>query len=77
MSEAAVRRQRYANEVVPKSAETLKIVQYTYQKGGAALVELLQAQRTDNDIRVAAAQAMADKAVAASALAGALNLSNP
>lgn len=77
LAEAAARRQRYANNIAPKSAETLKIIQYAYQKGGAALVDLLQAQRTDNDIRVAAAQAMADKASAAAALASSLNLRNP
>ena len=77
LAEATTRRQRYADSIAPKSAETLKIVQYAYQKGGAALVDLLQAQRTDNDIRVAVAQAMADKAVAAANLAGALNIRNP
>lgn len=77
LAEATARRQRYAESIAPKSAETLKTVQYAYQKGGAALVDLLQAQRTDNDIRVAVAQAMADKAVAAATLAGALNIHNP
>jgi len=77
LAEASARRQRYANTIAPKSAETVKIVQYAYQKGGAALVDLLQAQRTDNDIRVATAQAMADKASAAATLANVLNLHHP
>ena len=77
LAEAATRRQRYANTIVPKSAATVKIIQYAYQKGGAALVDLLQAQRTDNDIRVAAAQSLADKAAAAATLANVLNLHHP
>ncbi len=77
LEEASARRKRYANTIAPKSAETVKIVQYAYQKGGAALVDLLQAQRTDNDIRVATAQAMADKASAAATLANVLNLHHP
>ena len=77
MAEASARRRRYAETIAPKSAATLKIVQYAYQKGGAALVDLLQAQRTDNDIRMALAQAMADMAAAAASLAGALNSHHP
>lgn len=77
LAEATARRQRYAESIAPKSAETLKTVQYAYRKGGAALIDLLQAQRTDNEIRVAVAQAMADKAVATANQASALNIRNP
>ncbi len=76
LEEASVRWHRYKESIAPKSATVVKMVQYAYQKGGAALVDLLQAQRTDNDIRLAAAQAMADAASAAAALANALNITS-
>jgi outer membrane protein, heavy metal efflux system len=72
--EAAVRWQKYQNEIEPRSAEVLKSVSYAYQKGGAALLDLLLAERTDNDVRMAGAQAMADSASAAAALAIARNI---
>jgi outer membrane protein TolC len=37
---------------------------FKFDKGGATLVELLEAERTDNDVRLALAQAMADTASA-------------
>jgi outer membrane protein TolC len=40
--------------------------------GGAALVDLLEAERNDNAIRVSAVQSRADTAIAASALQAAL-----
>ena len=46
-----------------------------YERGGASLLELLAAERNDNDIRLATAQAAADAANALSALRAALNLS--
>ncbi len=76
LEEAAARWHRYKESIAPKSANVVKMVQYAYQKGGATLVDLLQAQRTDNDIRVGTAQAMADAASAAVTLASALNIRN-
>jgi outer membrane protein TolC len=35
---------------------------YAYQKGGASLLDLLVAERNDNDIRLVAAQAASDVA---------------
>jgi len=76
LEEASERWYRYKESIAPKSANVVKMVQYAYQKGGATLVDLLQAQRTDNDIRVGTAQAMADAASAAVTLASALNIRN-
>jgi cobalt-zinc-cadmium efflux system outer membrane protein len=70
--EAAQRARRYESSLVPKSAEVLKSVSYSFEKGGAALVDLLEAERNDNSIRVGAAQAKADAASAAAALEAAL-----
>ena len=39
-------------------------VAFAYEKGGASLVDLLDAERTDNDIRLATVQAMSDTASA-------------
>jgi outer membrane protein, heavy metal efflux system len=39
-------------------------VAFAYDKGGASLVNLLDAERTDNDVRLATAQAMSDTASA-------------
>ena len=41
---------------------------YSYQKGGASLLDLLVAQRNDNDVRLALAQAASDAALALAAL---------
>jgi cobalt-zinc-cadmium efflux system outer membrane protein len=72
--EAAIRWRKYQTEIQPRSAEVLKTVTYAYQKGGASLLDLLSAERTDNDIRIATAQAMADSAVAAATLANVRNI---
>jgi cobalt-zinc-cadmium efflux system outer membrane protein len=75
--EAAARWRKYEKEISPRSAEVLKSVSYAYQKGGAALLDLLEAERTDNDIRLATAQAMADSATAAATLANVRNVISP
>jgi cobalt-zinc-cadmium efflux system outer membrane protein len=49
-------------------------VAFAYEKGGASLVDLLEAERTDNDIRLAAAQAQADTASATADLQAAENV---
>lgn len=67
--EAATRWHKYKRDIEPRSAEVLKTVSYAYQKGGASLLDLLSAERTDNDVRIATAQAMADSAAAAATLA--------
>jgi len=70
--EAYARAQRYRNSLAPKSAAVTKSVSYSYEKGGASLVLLLEAERDDNQIRVGSVQAQADAASAAVALQAAL-----
>ena len=69
--DAAERRERYQKQISPKSGEVQKAVDFAYEKGGASLVDLLDAERDDNDVRLAAAQALADSANAAADLASA------
>jgi cobalt-zinc-cadmium efflux system outer membrane protein len=73
---AAARSRRYREEIQPRSAEILKTVSFAYEKGGASLLDLLSAERNDNDVRLATAQAAADSASAAADLRAALNTSN-
>jgi cobalt-zinc-cadmium efflux system outer membrane protein len=76
-AEAQQRATVYRHNLQPKSAAITQAVAYAYDKGGAALVELLGAERNDNDIRLAAARAEADAASTAFALAAALNRLEP
>ena len=69
--EASDRLARYRDEIRPQSAAARVSVAYKYEKGGATFVDLLEAERTDNDVRLATAQAMADTASAAADLAAA------
>ncbi len=69
--EARERWLRYRNVTGPKSAKVRETVAFAYEKGGASLVDLLNAEHTDNDVRQAATQAMADTASAAADLAAA------
>ncbi len=71
--EARLRAETYTRQLQPKSATVVKTVAYAYRQGGAALVELLAAERNDNDIRLATARAQADAAAAGTALDAALN----
>jgi len=70
--EASQRARRYQTSLVPKSAGVVRSVSYAFEKGGAALIDLLEAERNDNAIRVAAVQSQADTASAAAALQAAL-----
>jgi cobalt-zinc-cadmium efflux system outer membrane protein len=65
--------QRYRDELTPKSRQIRDTVVFAYEKGGASLLDLLSAQRSDNDVRLATAQAAADTASAVAALKAALN----
>lgn len=76
-AEAAQRAQRYGTVLLPKSAAVVASVTYAYEKGGASLVDLLEAQRNDTAIRVAAVQAEADFADAAASLQAALGRLDP
>ena len=66
--EAHARWVRYRGELEPKSAKVREAVAYAYEKGGASLVDLLTAQRDDNSVRLAMAQAMSDTVTAAADL---------
>ena len=71
---ALTRWQRYRDELTPKSRQIRESVALAYERGGAALLDLLAAQRNDNEVRLATAQAAADAANAAATLRAALNL---
>ncbi len=75
--DAESRAAAYRDRLQPKSADVLHTVMFAYEKGGASLLDLLSAQRNDNDIRQAAAHAEADAASARIALAAALNRLRP
>jgi len=69
---ARVRWQQYRDELAPKSRQIRETVVFAYENGGASLLDLLSAQRNDNEVRLATAQAAADSANAAAALQAAL-----
>jgi len=66
--DASKRWEQYRESIRPKSEQIRKTIAYAYQKGGASLLDLLNAERTDNDVRLAAAQAASDIVATASAL---------
>ncbi len=74
---AVHRWQDYRTQLQPKSDEIRKTIALAYEKGGASLLDLMSAERNDNDVRLAATQAAADAVVVAAALSSALNLSTP
>jgi cobalt-zinc-cadmium efflux system outer membrane protein len=74
---ALERWRRYRDELTAKSQGIRESVSYAYEKGGAALLDLLSAQRNDNDVRLAAGQAAADAATAGAALKAALEPGAP
>ncbi len=74
LREASARWRRQTDEIQPKSAQILSTITFAYEKGGASILDLLSAERNDNDVRLATAQAAADTATAAAALQAALNL---
>jgi cobalt-zinc-cadmium efflux system outer membrane protein len=71
--EAAARWHNYQDRLRPKSQRVRQTISLAYEKGGATLLDLLEAQRNDNTVRLATVQAAADAATAAAALATALN----
>ncbi len=75
-SDASARWRRQRDFIVPKSAEIRQTITFAYEKGGASLLDLLLAERNDNEVRLATVQAAADTATAAAALKAALNLPN-
>jgi cobalt-zinc-cadmium efflux system outer membrane protein len=72
--EAHARWLSYRDKTAPKSIKVRDSVAFAYEKGGASLVDLLDAERTDNDIRLATVQAMSDTASAIADLVAAKNV---
>lgn len=70
-NEASARLQKYREEIAPRSKSARESVIFKFEKGGASLVDLLEAQRTDNDVRLATAQAQAATAGTAADLTAA------
>jgi cobalt-zinc-cadmium efflux system outer membrane protein len=66
--EAQERSHRYQNQIQPRSAQVRESIAFAYSKGGASLVDLLTAERDDNNVRLAAAQALSDAASTAADL---------
>ena len=66
--DAAKRWQSFRESIRPKSERVRKTKAYAYQKGGASLLDMLVAERDDNDVRLAANQAASDTAVAIATL---------
>jgi cobalt-zinc-cadmium efflux system outer membrane protein len=62
--EASERLHRYQNQILPRSRKVRESIAYAYEKGGATLLDLLEAERADNDARLATAQATSDAASA-------------
>jgi cobalt-zinc-cadmium efflux system outer membrane protein len=58
----------YRDEIRPKSEGVRQALAYAYAKGGTSLLDMLVAERNDNDIRLAATQAAGDAAAALAAL---------
>jgi cobalt-zinc-cadmium efflux system outer membrane protein len=75
-NEAYARWLRYRDDLAPQSAKVRATVAFAFQRGGRSMVELLEAQRMDNDIRLAAAQSLADAASAVADLQAARKLSS-
>jgi cobalt-zinc-cadmium efflux system outer membrane protein len=75
--EASERLVRYQNQILPKSEKVRESVAFAYEKGGASLVDLLEAERADNDARLTTAQAMSDTASAVADLKAATEAMNP
>jgi cobalt-zinc-cadmium efflux system outer membrane protein len=65
--------QSFRQAIVPKAEKVRQTVVYAYQNGGASLLELLEAERSANDVAVASAQAASDAVSAAADLAAAAN----
>jgi len=66
--DAAKRWQSFRESIRPKSERVRKTKAYAYQKGGASLLDMLVAERDDNDVRLAANQAASDTAIAIAAV---------
>jgi cobalt-zinc-cadmium efflux system outer membrane protein len=61
---ARARALRLVNDLFPKSQKVRDAVRFAYEQGAASLLELLEAERNANDIRLAAVSARGDLAAA-------------
>jgi len=59
---------QYQEQIRPRSAQVRQSIAFAYSKGGASLVDLLTAERDDNNVRLATAQALSDAASTAADL---------
>ncbi|HEY0456948.1 MAG TPA: TolC family protein [Verrucomicrobiae bacterium] len=74
-ADASARFTHQRDFIQPKSEDVRKTISFAYEKGGASLLDLLLAERNDNDVRLATAQAAAEAANAAAALKAATYVS--
>ncbi len=65
----------YRDVILPKALAVRESVTFAYRQGAASLLELLEAERSANEVALAAAQAHADALSATADLAAALNQS--
>jgi cobalt-zinc-cadmium efflux system outer membrane protein len=72
--DARKRWQSYRDAIRPKSENIRKTIAFAYEKGGVSLLDLLVAERNDNEVRLAATQAASDTILAAAALHAASNV---
>ena len=73
LTTARERKYRFESDIAPRSAAIVTTIRYAYQKGGASLVDLLSAERNDNEVRIALATAKADYVIAQAAYAAAIS----
>ena len=73
--DASSRWQQYNTNIRQKARDVLTTVEFAYRNGGASLLDLLTAERSDNDVRLESAKALADRTTAATDLAAAKNIS--
>jgi cobalt-zinc-cadmium efflux system outer membrane protein len=59
---------QYRQSIRPKSEQVRKTKSYAYERGGASLLDMLVAERDDNDVRLAASQSAGDTALAIATL---------
>jgi len=59
---ASARVEMYTEDVLTTAERVLEMALYNYQRGGATLVEVLVAQRTDNDVHIAFYNSLAELA---------------
>jgi outer membrane protein, heavy metal efflux system len=76
-ADARKRWDAYRQSIQPKSGQIRQSLAYAYKKGGASLLDMLLAERNDNDIRLAAAQAASDTATTGAAFTAATTEINP